>query len=99
MTASELTNVYVHAPAVQFAAPFSLPAPVTAIDTVAASPDVTPQAPPTLVATTLVRKGKVRAVALTVVSVTTGAVLSTVMASVPEVPTLLALSVWVAVTE
>ena len=83
----------------QFAAPFSLPAPVTVTDTVAASPVVMPQAPPTVVATALVRNGKVRAVPLTVVSVTTGAVLSTVIAWAPLVPTLLALSDCVAVTE
>ena len=83
----------------QAAAPFSLPAPVTAIDTVAASPEAMPHAPPTLVATTFVRNGKVRAVPLTVVSVTTGAVLSTVIACAPLVPTLLALSDCVAVTE
>ena len=58
-----------------------------------------PHAPPTLVATALVRKGNVRAVPLTVVSVTTGAVLSTLIACAPDVPTLLAVSVWVAVTE
>ena len=82
----------------QFAAPFSLPAPVTDTDTVAASPVVTPQAPPTVVPMTLVRKGNVRAVPFTDVSVTTGAVLSTVIDCAPEVPTLLALSDWVAVT-
>ena len=83
----------------QVAAPFSLPAPVIATETVAASPAATPQAPPTVVATALVRKGKVRTVPLTEVSVTTGAVLSTVIDWAPLVPTLLAVSVWVAVTE
>ena len=39
-----------------------------------------------------------RAVPLTVVSVTTGAVLSTVIVCAPLVPMLLAVSVWVAVT-
>ena len=58
-----------------------------------------PQAPPTVVTTALVRNGNVRAVPLTVVSVTTGAVLSTVIALAPLVPTLLAVSVCVAVTE
>ena len=86
-------------PAVQVAAPFSLPAPVTDTDTVAASPVATPHTPPTVVATALVRYGKVRAVPFTLTSVTTGAVLSTVIACAPEVPTLLAESDWVAVTE
>ena len=79
--------------------PFSLPAPVTEIETVALSPDAVPHAPPTDVTTAFVRNGNVRAVPLTVVSVTTGAVLSTVIACAPDVPTLLAVSDWVAVTE
>ena len=98
LTARLLTNVYVHAPATHAEAPFSLPAPVTETDTVGVSPLATPHAPPTVVATAFVRKGNVRAVPLTVVSVTTGSVLSTVMAWAPLVPTLLALSDWVAVT-
>ena len=72
---------------------------MTDTDTVPASPVATPHAPPTLVATAFVRNGKVRTVPFTLVSVTTGAVLSTVIDWAPEVPTLLTLSVCVAVTE
>ena len=43
--------------------------------------------------------GNVRTVPLTVVSVTTGSVLSTVMLCGPLVPVLPAVSLWVAVTE
>ena len=72
---------------------------MTDTETVAASPVAPPHAPPTVVTAEFVSSGKVRAVPLTLVSVTTGAVLSTVIALAPLVPTLLALSLWVAVTE
>ena len=64
----------------------------------AASPAATPQVPPTEVAAALVRYGNVRAVPLRDVRVTTGTVLSIVIDCGPLVPTLLALSDWVAVT-
>ena len=81
----------------QFAVPFSELGPLDAIATVAASPAVTPQAPPTVVAVTLIDSGKVRAVPLTVVSVTTGRVRSTLITLAPLVPVLAAVSVCVAV--
>ena len=57
-----------------------------------------PHAPPTEVAVTLIESGNVRAVPLTEVRVTIGAVVSTVMALAPLVPVLANVSVWVAVT-
>ena len=77
--------------------PFWVADPVTATATVDASPASTPQAPPTAVAVTLIESGKVRAVPLTVVSVTTGSVWSTLTTLAPVVPELAAVSVWVAV--
>ena len=97
LDASAGANVYVHAPAVQGAVPFCVVDPVTAIATVAASPAATPHAPPTVVAVTLIESGNVRAVPLTVVSVTTGSVWSTVTTLAPVVPLLAAVSVWVPV--
>ena len=79
--------------------PLSLPAPVTVTDTVAMSPVATPQAPPTEVPAVFVSKGKVRAVPLTFVSVIVGPVVSTVIDTVPEVPTFAAVSLCVAVNE
>ena len=67
--------------------------------TVAGSPDAVPHAPPTVVTAVLVVKGKLRTVPLTVVSVTTGAVVSTVTALAPLVALFAAASVWVAVIE
>ena len=72
----------------QVAAPFSLAAPVTETETVVLSPDGVPHAPPTVVTIAFVRYGNVRAVPLTEVSVTTGAVLSTVIDCAPLVPVL-----------
>ena len=77
--------------------PFWVVEPVTAMATVDASPATTPQAPPTAVAVTLIDSGKVRAVPLTVVRVTTGAVASTVITLAPVVPVFAAVSVCVAV--
>ena len=71
-----MVKVKVQAPAVQAAVPFCVLAPVTATDTVGLSPATVPQAPPTDVAVRLVENGKVRAVPLTDVSVTTGGVVS-----------------------
>ena len=68
-TESELTNEYDQAPATQVAAPFSLPAPDTDTDTIVLSPAAVPPAPPTAVAATFVRYGKVRAVPLADASV------------------------------
>ena len=64
----------------------------------ALSPDAVPHAPPTVVTVVLVVYGKVRTVPLTVVSVTTGAVRSTVIVCAPLVPRVAAASVCVAVT-
>jgi hypothetical protein len=92
-----LLNVYVQAPAVHGAVPFSVPAPATAMATVAVSPAAVPHAPPTVVALALSDSGKVRAVPLTVVSVTIGSVRSTLMTWAPVVPVLPAASVCVTV--
>src|SRR3954467_13929243 len=78
--ANALEKVYVHAPAVQGAVPFSELGPLAATATVAASPVAVPHAPPTDVAAAFVVNGNVRVVPLTVVSVTTGSVRSTVTA-------------------
>ena len=56
-----------------------------------------PQVPPTAVTVVLLMYGNVRAVPFTEVSATTGSVLSTMIVCAPEVPTLLAVSLWVAV--
>ena len=86
-------------PAAQVAVPFWVLAPVIATETEALSPIAAPQVPPSVVTVALLMYGKVRAVPLTVASVTTGMVLSTVIDCAPDVPTLLAVSLWVAVTE
>ena len=99
MTARVLTNVYVQAPAVHGVVPLSVPAPVTTTETVAMSPVAVPHAPPTLVAAVFVSSGNVRTVPLTDVRVTAGPVVSTVIDFAPEVPTLVAVSLWVAVSE
>ena len=81
----------------QGAVPFSELGPLDAIATVAVSPAAVPHAPPTEVTVLLVVNGNVRAVPLTVVSVTTGSVRSTVTLCAPLVPVFAAVSVWVAV--
>src|SRR5262249_51496481 len=96
--ASGLLNVYSHTPALHGAVPFSVPLPVTATATVAPSPASVPHAPPTVVPVTFSDSGKVRAVPLTFVSVTTGAVRSTLITWAPVVPVLPAASVCVTVT-
>ena len=88
-----------HTPALHAAVPFCVLVPVIATATVAASPEETPHAPPIVVTVELVTNGNERAVPLTVVSVTTGAVVSTVIALAPLFAVLAAVSVWVAVTE
>src|SRR3954453_21248001 len=97
--ASGLENVYVQAPAVQGEVPFSEFVPVTPIATVAVSPAVLPHAPPTVVAVVFVVNGNVRTAPFTDVSVTTGAVRSTVRVWAPVVPAFAAVSVCVAVIE
>jgi hypothetical protein len=97
LAASGLENVYVHAPAVQGAVPFSVPAPVSAIATVPLSPAAVPHAPPTVVTVTLIDSGNVRAVPFTVVNVTTGIVRSTLIVCGPVVPMFAAASLWVTV--
>jgi hypothetical protein len=89
--------VYVHAPAEQVAEPFCVAVPVIATLTVEASPEAVPHAPPTVVMLVLVVYGKLRIVPFTVVSVTTGAVASTLMVCAPLVPVFEAASPWVAV--
>src|SRR5262245_54229929 len=95
--ASALLKVYVQAPAVHAAVPFSVPAPVTAIATVAVSPAAVPHPPLTDVALTFSDSGNVRAVPFTEVSVTIGCVRSTLIVCAPVVPVFAAASVWVAV--
>ena len=79
--------------------PFCVVEPVTAMFTVAESVAAVPHAPPTEVAVALVVYGNVRAVPFSVVSVTPGAVASTVIVEAALVPVLPAASAWVAVTE
>ena len=67
--------------------------------TVAGSPAALPQAPPIVVTLVFVVYGNERTVPLTVVSVTTGAVVSTVIVFVPLVPVFPPASPWVAVRE
>src|SRR5262249_6583096 len=73
-------------------------APVPDTDTILLSPERTPHAPPTDVTIAFVRYGNVRAVPFTVVMLTTGAVLSTMMFCGFVVPVLPAVSDCVAVT-
>ena len=84
---------------VQVAVPLWVLAPVIATETVAASPAALPHAPPTVVTVVFVVYGNERAVPLTVVSVTTGAVVSTVIVFAPLLALLPATSVWVVVSE
>ena len=95
--ASGVVRVRVQAPAVQVAVPFSDPAPPIVTLMVVELPAAVPQAPPTEVTVAFVESGNVCAAPLTVVRVTAGAVLSTVMAFAPLVPLLAALSAWLAV--
>ena len=84
-------------PAVQVPVPLCVLAPVIDTETVALSPIAAPQVPPTVVTVALLMYGNVRAVPFTDVSATTGRVVSTVIDCAPEVPTLLAVSLCVAV--
>ena len=79
--------------------PFCVAVPVIATETVALSPMAAPHMPPRVVTTTLLEYGNVRTVPLTVVSVTTGVVLSTVSDRAPDVPVLPDVSLCVAVIE
>ena len=88
----------VHALAAQAAVPLCVLAPVIDTETVVFTPAAVVQAPPTVVTVAFVEYGKVRAVPFTDVSVTTGALVWIVMVLAPLVPTLLAVSVCVAVT-
>ena len=91
--------VYVHTPAEHGAVPFCVAVPVIATVTVAGSPAAVPHAPLTVVTVVFVVYGNERTVPLTVVSVTTGAVRSTVIVCAPLVALFVAASVWVAVIE
>src|SRR3954452_8250890 len=86
------------APVVQAAVPFCVLAPVIATDTVGFTPAAVVHAPPRVVTVVLVVYGNVRAVPLTVVSVTVGAAVLIVMDCEPLVPVLVAVSLCVAVT-
>ena len=81
------------------AAPFCVAEPVMETFTVGVSPEAVPHAPLIVATATLVMYGNVRMVPLTAVSVTTGAVVSTVIVFAPLVPELPPLSSCVAVTE
>ena len=98
-TESAVVGVKVQTPAAQVAVPLCVDAPVIETDTVALSPIAVPHVPPKVVTVALLRYGNVRTRPLTVVSVTTGSVLSTVMLCGLLVPVLPAVSLWVAVTE
>ena len=93
-----VVGVNVHAPELHAAVPDCVLAPVIDTLTVALSPAATPHAPPNAVTLEFVVYGNERAVPFTVVSVTTGAVVSTVIAFAPLDPLLAAASVWIAVT-
>src|SRR5262245_25263993 len=95
--ASAVVGVKVHALAVQAAVPFCVVAPVIATETVGFTPPAVVQAPPIVVTVALVMYGNVRAVPLTVVSVTVGAAVLMVIDCGPDVPVFVAVSVWVAV--
>ena len=88
-----------HTPALHAAVPLWVLAPVIATDTLALSPSPEPHEPPTVVTAAPLKYGNVRAVPLTEPTVTTGAVLSTVMLCGFEVPVLPAVSDCVTVTE
>ena len=97
---SAVVGVKVHTPAQHVAVPFCVLVPVIATDTVAASPAAVPQTPLSVVTVAFVTYGNERTVPLTVVRVTTGAVVSTVIALAPLFAAVRrALSVWVAVIE
>jgi len=83
---------YDHTPAEHAGVPDCVLGPVIDTLTVALSPAAEPHAPPNAVTLEFVVYGNVRAVPFTVVSVTTGAVLSTVIACTPLVPVLPAAS-------
>src|SRR4051794_19918087 len=83
-----------HAPVVHAAVPFCVLAPVIATDTVGFTPAAVVHAPPRVVTVVLVVYGNVRAVPLTVVSVTVGAAGLMVVGWGPRVPGLVAGSVW-----
>jgi hypothetical protein len=85
-------------PAVQLAVPFCVAAPVIATVTMLLSPAALPQVPATDVMDAFVEYGKVRALPLTLVTVTVGAVRSMMIDCAPLEPTLPAVSVCVAVT-
>ena len=92
-------RVYAQLPALHGAVPFCVPAPASATETDATSPTAAPHVPPTLCTGALVVYGNVRGAPLTLVRVTAGAVLSTVMLCAPLEPVLPPLFVCVAVTE
>ena len=93
-----VVGVKFQTPALHAGVPLRVLAPVIDTDTVAASPGNAPHAPPMVVTVAFVVYGNVRAVPFTLVSVTTGAVLSTVIDFAPLVPVFPAVSAWVAVT-
>src|SRR4051794_31307572 len=95
---SAVAGVKIHVPAVQVPVPFCVLAPVIETAMLLLSPVDSPQVPPTVETVALLMYGNVRVVLLTLVSATTGMVLSTVIDCAPLVPTLLAVSVCVAVT-
>ena len=91
--------MYVHTPTLHGAVPFCVAVPVIATVTVTGSPAAVPHAPPTVVTLVFVVYGNGRRVPFTVVRVTTGAVVSTVIVLAPLVAVFAAASVWVAVSE
>src|SRR5262245_11684926 len=94
-----IVGVMAPAWAMQRAVPFCVVAPVIATDTVAFTPVAVVHAPASVVTVALVVNGNVRATPFTVVSVTVGAVVCTVITFGPEVPVFPAVSDCVAVTE
>jgi hypothetical protein len=94
-----VAGVYDHALVVQFAVPLCELAPVIVTETVVFTPPAVVHAPPSVVTVWFVVNGNVRAVPLTVVSVTVGAAVWMVIDFAPDVPVFPAASFWFAVTE
>src|SRR3954453_24203551 len=95
--ASAVAGVNVHAPVVQAAVTFCVLAPAIATETGGFTPAAVVHVPPSVVTVAFVMNGNVRAVPLTVVSVTTGAAVLMVIDCAPLVPVFVAVSLWVAV--
>ena len=95
---STVVSVRVQLPAAHEVVDGAVAAPLIRGETVAVSPVKVPQVPPIVVTFVFVLCGKVRVIPFTVVTTTTGAVLSMVTVRATAVPLFPAVSVWVAVS-